>query len=145
MKLGPACETCPYRDRPGPVLADGDPRTAKLAIVGEAPGKEEIEEGRGFVGTAGWELWQLAGIAGVARGACVVTNVVKCLPAGAERGDYRLDPAAVESCKGYLEEERKRWNRKMVIVPLGATALEAVTGETRVQRWRGALILLPEG
>lgn len=143
MKLGSICETCPYRDAKGPVLSDGDPATALVAIVGEAPGIDEVEVGKGFVGAAGWELWQLASIAGVAREDCVVANVVKCLPPGAEHGDYRVDPRAVAACSQHLDEEKRRWNPKMVVVAMGKTALEWATGETNVGRWRGARLEVP--
>jgi len=118
MKLGPACEECPYRDQPGPVKPDG-PLDAELFIVGEGPGWDEIREKRGFVGAAGWEMWRLAAAGGVRRDQVRVSNLVKCLPLGAARGDYKLDPLAIEKCWTYLREEIKECQAK-VIAPVGS-------------------------
>ena len=51
-----------------------------LAVVGEAPGKHEVEEGRPFVGNAGKLLDELLKEAGIDRSKLYVTNVVKIRP-----------------------------------------------------------------
>src|SRR5829696_5627820 len=48
-----------------------------LAVVGEAPGKQEVEERRPFVGNAGKLLDELLKEAGIGRSKLYVTNVVK--------------------------------------------------------------------
>lgn len=53
---------------------------ARLAVVGEAPGKQEVEEGRPFVGNAGKLLDKLPEVAGIDRPKVYVTNVVKVRP-----------------------------------------------------------------
>jgi DNA polymerase len=62
------------------VEADG-PVPCDLAIVGEAPGKMEVKEGRGFCGPSGKVLWgghNLIGeFVGRPRETCYVTNVCK--------------------------------------------------------------------
>lgn len=132
-----ACAGCPYVERPGPVWSDGNPETAKLIVVAEAPGKDEVAEGKGLVGAAGQELWRLARVVGLQRYECYVANVVKCLPPGAADGDYRVDPRAIEHCKrAYLLGEIAQC-RTEKIAALGKTALQALTGETQILRWRG--------
>ena len=63
------------------------PIGAKLAFVGEAPFTEEVVSGRPFDGPAGRELDKLCRNAGINRGDCWVTNVVKhMIPLSDETG-----------------------------------------------------------
>jgi len=137
MKLGKACETCPYRDRPGPVPASGDKGTAALVLVGEAPGEDEVAVNMPMVGQAGRELWKLAGAAGFYRPQVYMTNVVKCLPIGAEQGKYEPDEKAIESCVGYLKKEIQEC-RTNVVVPLGNVATAVIAGKWGILGIRGA-------
>lgn len=144
MKLGPACDTCPYRDRPGPVLTDG-PKDAMIFFVGEGPGWDEVREGKGFVGAAGYELFTLANAVGISRSQVRCGNLVKCLPHGAEKGVYKLDPDAIRACSIYLEEELRAWSgikreREPILVPVGAVAAEAIAELKPIRRWRGAVV-----
>ena len=52
----------------------------KLMIVGEAPGKHEDEQGIPFAGPTGNILNECLFKAGVSRGECYLTNVVKYRP-----------------------------------------------------------------
>jgi uracil-DNA glycosylase len=61
------------------VFGEGTLRS-RLAIVGEAPGKQEVEEGRPFVGNAGKLLDELLEEAGIDRSKVYVSNVVKVRP-----------------------------------------------------------------
>lgn len=71
------CKLCQVRIHPVP--GEGDP-SAKLMIVGEAPGRREDELGRPFVGAAGKVLDQVLEIARIKRSEVFITNVVKCRP-----------------------------------------------------------------
>lgn len=62
-----------------PVFGAGKPASA-LMLVGEAPGREEAECGRPFVGKAGKQLDALLALAGIERGDVFVTNAVKFRP-----------------------------------------------------------------
>jgi DNA polymerase len=72
--------------QPGIVLVRGDgpetAETAKVMVVGEAPGARENGAGKPFVGASGAVLDQLMKLAGLARDAAFVTNVVKYRPPG---------------------------------------------------------------
>lgn len=72
-----------------PVIGEGDP-DADIMFVGEAPGREEAESGRPFVGNAGRVLDELLESIGVDRQDVYITNVVKDRPPG------NRDPRAVE-------------------------------------------------
>jgi len=59
------------------VRPEGDPDRAKIIIVGEQPGKTEVQSGRPFVGPAGRELNECLKAAGVIRQECYITNFAK--------------------------------------------------------------------
>jgi uracil-DNA glycosylase len=81
---------------------------SRLAVVGEAPGKREVEEGRPFVGNAGRLLDELLDEAGIERSKVYVTNVVKIRPTKENNGrTQNRPPRAGEIREGIevLEEE----------------------------------------
>ena len=63
------------------VFGEGDP-DAKLMIVGEAPGQDEDEQGRPFVGRSGQLLDRILDSVGIYRDDAYVTNMVKYRPPG---------------------------------------------------------------
>src|SRR5215212_7543646 len=68
---------------------------SRLAIVGEAPGKQEVEEGRPFVGNAGKLLDKLLEEAGIDRSKVYVTNIVKVRPTKESEGRTMNRPPRV--------------------------------------------------
>lgn len=64
---------------PNPVRPDG-PVPARVMIVGEAPGEREVQEGKPFVGSSGWELTKMLSEAGINRNECFVTNLARYRP-----------------------------------------------------------------
>ncbi|MBI2857049.1 MAG: uracil-DNA glycosylase [Chloroflexi bacterium] len=71
-----------------PVFGEGE-LDAVLAVVGEAPGREEEAQGRPFVGRAGRLLDRLFLAASLQRGELWVTNVVKWRPTRTAGGRER--------------------------------------------------------
>jgi uracil-DNA glycosylase len=71
---------------PGIRLVQGDGQetaeTARVLLVGEAPGAIENGTGRPFSGPSGGVLEELLAVAGLARSQCFITNVVKYRPEG---------------------------------------------------------------
>jgi len=63
------------------VFGEGDPN-AKLVIVGEAPGADEDEQRRPFVGRSGQLLDRILDSVGLHRDDIYVTNIVKYRPPG---------------------------------------------------------------
>jgi uracil-DNA glycosylase len=73
---------------------------SRLAVVGEAPGKREVEEGRPFVGNAGRLLDELLDEAGIERSKVYVTNVVKVRPTKENNGRTQNRPPRARSVRG---------------------------------------------
>ena len=117
------CAKCPLRDRP--FVAGHGPPMSDRVIIGEAPGQEEVVQGRPFVGKAGRRLNKSLSAAGVDRLAIYITNTVLCHPAGNKRPPSR----AVEAChERLIAEIRMRMPRK--VLALGKTASQALTGDS---------------
>jgi DNA polymerase len=83
------------------VFSDGSP-TARLMVVGEAPGANEDETGVPFVGQAGKYLDLLLATVGLSREESVyIANVLKCRPPG-NRDPL---PGEIETCSPYLRKQ----------------------------------------
>lgn len=92
------CRRCGlWRYRRNPVPGEG-PLHADVMFVGEAPGRNEDEQGRPFVGAAGRLLTELIELLGISRAQVYITNVVKCRPPG----NRDPEPEEVEACLPYL-------------------------------------------
>lgn len=118
------------------------PASAKLAFVGEAPGAEEDASGIPFSGPSGRLLDDMMSKAGIKRAEVYVTNVVKYRPPG---NDLKLLPSIgidIEKEKLVLYEEllRLKNNSLNCIVPVGATALEALCHEKGITKYRGSIL-----
>lgn len=99
------------------------PRTARILLLGEAPGRQEDAVGRPFQGAAGKILDDAMARAGIPRGRTFITNVVKCRPPGNRRP--RAQEAA--ACRPYLLAQLAAV-RPRVIVALGETAARNLLG-----------------
>ncbi|HEX2065614.1 MAG TPA: uracil-DNA glycosylase [Candidatus Thermoplasmatota archaeon] len=115
------CGLCATRTRAVPGEGTG---TARILLVGEAPGCNEDETGRPFCGAAGRNLDLGLREAGIDRGACFVTSIVKCRP------PKNRDPTPQEkaACRPYLLEQLDAL-RPRVIVALGRHGLHGILDE----------------
>lgn len=112
---------CPL-GTPGQVPGEG-PAGAQVLFVGEAPGAEEVKQGRPLVGRAGKVFDGLLELAGLERSAVFITNLLKCRPP-----DNRAPRAPeVAACLPFLWQQIEAVNPR-VIVPMGAHALRALVG-----------------
>jgi len=127
------CSQCKHPDMPG-----HGRKTAKVMIVGEAPGADEDKLGEPFVGAAGRFLRKnLIYSNDYSDEDIFFTNAVRCRPP-----NNRIPKRAeILNCRPKLEEEIARIKPK-VIIALGNTALcsiqygEKVTG---IRKWRGKI------
>ena len=63
-----SCKACALsQSRHNVVFADGNPETAKIVLIGEAPGEMEDMSGIPFVGRAGQLLDEFLSEAGISR------------------------------------------------------------------------------
>lgn len=112
---------CPCRLRETALQAvpgDGS-ASAEIMFVGEAPGKNEDEQGRPFVGAAGKFLAEMLATINLKREDIYITNVVKYRPPN----NRDPEPDEIEACMPWLHEQIKIIRPK-IIVTLGRHALE---------------------
>lgn len=117
------------------------PKNAKIAIVGEAPGAYEDIARKPFVGPAGSVLEQCLHAAGLIRSEVYLTNVVKIKPRNNDIAPYfsstkgtftTLGMESVEALQMELNEHGAN-----LIVTCGATAMAALTGLSKILKFRG--------
>lgn len=89
------CKLCETRTQV--VFGEGN-RSARLVVVGEAPGADEDRSGRPFVGKAGRLLDVLLQSIGFPRESVYICNVLKCRPPK----NRNPTPEEVTSCSPYL-------------------------------------------
>lgn len=112
------CRLCEGRARL--VMPDGDP-SSPLALVGEAPGAKEDEQGRPFVGRSGKLLDRLLEEEGLSRSGVYITNAVKCRPPG----NRPPTTEEMDACFPFLEDELAD---RAVIITLGRSAARDLLG-----------------
>lgn len=112
---------CPL-GTPGQVIGEG-PAGARVMFVGEAPGADEVRQGRPLVGRAGRVFDGLLELMGLRRDDVFITNLLKCRPP-----DNRAPRAAeVRACLPFLLQQIAAVD-PAVIVPMGGHALKALAG-----------------
>jgi uracil-DNA glycosylase len=141
-----------------PFESTSGPRTAKIALVGEAWGKSEALIGLPFMGYSGQELTRLLADAGIQRSQCFLTNVFPFQPAADNKiealcgpkamvgKDYKLPPLSAGKyilsdylpCLERLREELETVRPNLVIA-LGNTASWALMNQTAISRIRGTV------
>ena len=104
---------------------------AQLMFIGEAPGADEDEQGKPFVGKAGQLLTKIIQATGLQRADVYIGNILKCRPdtPGQSAGNRKPTSDEMATCIPYLHEQIDLIRPK-VIVALGATAVEGLLGKT---------------
>lgn len=110
------------------VFGEGSP-TADLMFVGEAPGQQEDETGRPFVGPAGQLLDKMIVAMGLSRDSVYIANVLKTRPPN----NAAPTPDQARLCAPYLIEQIRIINPK-VIVTLGLPATHLLLDSTQPMR-----------
>lgn len=123
----------------------GDISSAKLAIVGEQPGRQEVaaRNREPFIGPAGEELNKCLTLAGISRSDCYLTNVFKDLdrPLKAYADLSKKPPRISEVGENYISS--LIWELEDgpdVIMAVGNVALYALSGIVGITKWRGSII-----
>src|SRR6187399_1788892 len=136
------CRACDLWAHATQTVFGKGPVPARWMLVGEQPGDREDIEGEPFVGPAGRLLDEALTEAGIDREAVFVTNVVKHFkwrpaPGSKRRLHERPNREEVGACLPWVESELAL-ARPEVLVPLGATAAQALLGDdVRVTRDHG--------
>lgn len=123
QELKSKCEKCfaceLSKTRNNIVFSDGNPNTAKIVLIGEAPGAEEDESGVPFVGDAGKNLNKFLQAAGISRkDDLYIINTVKCRPPKNRKPTVKEKNA----CNHFLHSQIDIINPKLILL-CGSTAM----------------------
>jgi len=134
MRACRRCLSAGYPIVPGAVFSG--PESARVMVVGQAPGAYETETRLPFSGPAGKRLFSWLARAGFREGPFrdrqYITAITKCYPGkGRSRGD-RLPTAAERAlCTPFLERELALVDPELV-VPVGGVAITRFLGKGRL-------------
>ena len=123
-----SCTRCRLAEgRTNVVFSDGS-ESARLMVVGEAPGANEDKTGLPFVGQAGKFLDLLLATVDLSREDSVyICNVLKCRPPG----NRNPMPDEIESCSPYRETQIELVQPE-VLLAVGTFAAQLLTGRQKI-------------
>jgi uracil-DNA glycosylase family protein len=125
------CRACPLWEIGSQTVFGAGPTTARMLLMGEAPGEYEDREGVPFVGPAGRMLDRALAAVRLDRGELYITNVVKHRPwvqQGGRRKNRPPKASEIKACRPWLDAELTLL-RPDIVVCLGAPAAHAILGK----------------
>jgi uracil-DNA glycosylase len=128
------CQRCDLaNERKHVVISRGHP-SARLMVIGEAPGADEDAQGRPFVGRSGRLLDACLTEVGLDQEDDIyICNLIKCRPPG----NRRPTPVELRACRPWLDRQILEVNPEVMLI-LGATATAALLEcRTPISRLRG--------
>ena len=126
-----ACRRCALPHAARPVVSEAV--APRVMLVGQAPGRVEIDSGRPFSGRAGRTLFRWFERAGIDettfRRTVYISAITRCFPGPhpSGRGDRVPNPAERAACAGWLDAEL-RLIQPALIIPVGRLAIDRFLG-----------------
>lgn len=116
-----SCTRCGLSKSRSQVVAGNGAAQARVVFVGEAPGRNEDEGGKPFIGASGKVLDEFLERAGLSRDEIFITNVCKCRPP--KNRNPKADEIA--ACLPFLRGQLAKICPELVVT-LGAVAADAL-------------------
>lgn len=134
-----------------PYAPEGNPKTAEIVFIGEAPARWEMKFGRPLVGPSGQVFDQQLETTGIARKRCYLTNVFDFQVNKTKDGQILDSDGNVlwhprkgfSDIGGYYADalrDEMRSTTANVLVPMGNVALDALCDRRAIMKWRGSII-----
>jgi DNA polymerase len=134
-KLVEKCTRCDlYKTAINGVPGEGDPN-ADMMCVGEAPGANEDETGRPFIGAAGQLLTKILAAIDIKREDVFIANVLKHRPPG----NRNPRPDEVAACSPYLVRQIELVKPKVIIAFGTFAAQTLLESKTPIGKLRGMM------
>lgn len=128
------CNLCKTRNHI--VIGEGDIHT-KIMLVAEAPGYDEDQIGKPFVGKAGIILDEVLKKIGIKREEIYISNIVKCRPPS----NRTPTDNEIFTCLDYLRNQVILIKPKIIVL-LGNVALKSILGkELFITKSRGKWVI----
>lgn len=132
-EIASTCTECTLNESRTKVVFGEGPADAKIMLIGEAPGKNEDETGRPFIGMAGKLLSEILHEAGLDRSEIFITSIVKCRP----ENNRKPKKQEYTTCIGlYLEKQIGIINPDIIGL-LGNSAVYALIGKKNIKQIHG--------
>ncbi len=124
------CQLCKTRTQT--VFGSGN-QQADWMFIGEAPGQNEDQEGKPFVGKAGQLLTEMIRALGMDRGQVFIANILKCRPPG------NRDPKAEEivACSDFLQRQIALVQPKIILAVGRVAAQNLLKTQEPLAKLRG--------
>lgn len=115
-----------------------EPDSYRIAVIGEAPGEDEENHRRPFVGRSGQFLDNLLRDLGIDRHKCLMGNVCQVRPPANRIEAFDWSGPEITEGLEKLRVDIRLYNPNVVIC-LGNTPLRAARGACKITDWRGSL------
>ena len=132
-EMASICAECPLHEGRTKVVFGEGPSDAKIMLIGEAPGKNEDETGRPFIGMAGKLLSEILHDAGLNRSEIFITSIVKCRPEGNRKPKK---PEYTKCINLFLNKQIELINPDIIGL-LGNSASYALIGKKNIKQIHG--------
>lgn len=135
------CTRCKlHKGRKTIVFGEGNP-DANLMLIGEAPGADEDDQGRPFVGRAGQLLMQMIKAIDLERSDVFIANILKCRPPG----NRQPEPDEIKTCSPFLYKQIEIVQPKLILA-LGTYAAQTLLGsKSSISLLRSRVYEMPYG
>lgn len=111
---------------------------AKVMVVGQNPGLDEVMKGEPFIGISGKIFDEAMKAIGMSRKDMYISNTVKCYtPKNRKPKSFEI-----ESCRCFLDREVEII-KPDVVVALGGDAFKQMTGMSGIMKHHGTVIFSP--
>lgn len=137
-QIASTCTKCPLHESRTKVVFGEGPEDAKIMFVGEAPGKNEDETGKPFIGMAGKLLSKTLHEANLDRSQIYITSIVKCRPPQ-NRKPKKLEYGTCIDI--YLQKQIELINPDIIGL-LGNSAAYALIGKKNIKQIHGEIYKL---
>lgn len=116
----------------------------RIAVIGEAPGKDEVAALEPFVGQSGKLLMSILSKKGVIRDGIFIGNICLHRPPNNDISKFDFKGPEIQGGLEQLEKDLKEFNPHICIL-LGKTALYAAKGTYAISDWRGSFFVSDRG
>jgi DNA polymerase len=129
-------EGCPLKAAARTTCRGEGPAGAPLMFVGEAPGRDEDEAGRPFVGPSGRLLEKMLSAIGLSREEVFISNVIPWRPVG----NRTPSPIETATCEVFVRREISLVRPRILVLLGGAAAKTLLKTDISVTRQHGQLM-----
>jgi len=129
------CELCPYAQL-GNKKVNGDGKIgAPIMIIGQAPGRTELEIGKPYTGPSGRLLRNMLRKMKIPQGDVYFSNVLRCAPPEGKN----IVANSLKMCMRWVVEEIELVRPRLIVL-LGAVAAKAVIDKETIEECKGKII-----